>query len=137
MSTIISFDPGGTTGYSVWDDSKGKWELLEAGTITEHKGAEQLIVKHRVSVVVCEKVFVKSASFNPIGLKVGGIIEYVCDMRKIKFVWQIPSAMTGPKRFLRKLLKQFSTEHERDAICHAVAYLGVERLPSEYITTSN
>lgn len=128
--TLITFDPGQTTGWSIWEN-----DLLTAwGQFT----CENLLVLEALitpkSSVVYESLTWKNPAFNPVGMEVIGAIKLRCLQCGVAWASQPPSILTGVQKWPIYKWKGLSP-HEKDAIGHGIMALGykVAKLPKQFL----
>lgn len=128
---VVSFDPGGTTGYCIFRDA----DLLKHGTFPNWQGVEDVLrqaLKFRASAhIVCEKFMLypwksQEQAFSTFEtVEVIGVIKFLSNWLKLGDVYMSPTV--DKKRFPDNRLKMlgYSTDskHSRDAIRHALCYL--------------
>lgn len=115
-----AFDPGGTTGWARYVSVGGG--KFSCGQFPQSISVETLILHS--DIVICEKLFVGSLDFNPVGFKVCGVIEYfAAKQRHINLVYQPPSSMKAVVAWDIVDTSQFKTEHPKDALYHLLFYL--------------
>ncbi len=136
---LISFDPGHTTGYSVWVAEHEKVTLVEAGQFMSWTKEDivlapllALLDKYEVSNIVFESYQVyewKSAdhSWSQVPtIQIIGCIKTICQLRNIPYHGQTAQVA---KQFVTddKLEKwgyyKAGMRHARDAIRHACYFL--------------
>lgn len=131
---VLSFDPGGTTGWCVMDkqdDKKMPGLLVERGGFPGWDDVEELIIKFKPDVVTFE-VFrlyaykAQSKSWDTfLVVEVIGVIKFLCRKMGIEIVEQTPSQ--GKQFFNTDKLKALglyqSITHLNDATGHALYYL--------------
>lgn len=120
---IATFDPGETTGYSIWRNQ----DLLEYGTI----GRESVVGKFDLlneafhpKIVVIEQSF-QRPWINPVNFRVTGMLEALARERDIKVVFQSPSLLRGPRKWpsTHEIKTIINNPHAQDAVFHGFLYL--------------
>ena len=122
---IISFDPGGTTG----------WASYVNGVITTGCFPDNTKVDHYIKtgcLVICERPFL-TLKVNPIVFEVKGAIAERAYIKGCQVIYYPPSN----KEFMKNRHDMFSyvkgTEHSKDALCHLIWYLSRgKKIPFEY-----
>ena len=127
---LLCFDPGETTGIAKFVNNELVWwrdtELWY--------GIEELI--QFGDQVVYEGVFWHGPHFNPIGLKVIGVIEYLCKKNGCGVFPQSSGSIVGIKKWPIYDFTSIKSQHSIDAICHGIYRIGPNKviLPKNFIT---
>lgn len=125
---ILALDPGGTTGYAVYDSDDNR--CLEIGQFKAWEDLDFLIVSGSMwsppDVVVYEDFRIypsaaKSLSWQElIAPQVIGVIRYLCERHNVLCEAQMASyRKSGNRPYVGNAP---TTYHERDALLHAIAY---------------
>jgi hypothetical protein len=133
---ILSLDPGETTGYAVVEplDWPNQFPIVhERGVISLWRGLRGLIEEHRPDVIVAEeyRLYPNKAKtqYNDriMPARVLGVIQSLAEEYSIPHVFQ--SASVGKAaRLPDEVFQRVRTlAHERDALCHAIAYLNAKK----------
>lgn len=131
---VLSFDPGGATGWCVMekcDDKKMPGILIDRGEFPGWDSVEDIIVKFEPDIITYE-VFrlysykAQSKSWDTfLVVEVVGVIKFLCRQFGIEIVEQTPSQ--GKQFFNTDKLKALglyqSVTHINDATGHALYYL--------------
>ncbi len=127
-NTLISIDPGGTTGWA-------QFELSDGGVVNfdEVKGKEQFfdwLTEQNPKIIVCEDfhLFPNKAQAQIWSdmetVRIIGAIEYFCRINKIEFVLQKPNVKSIAYMWAGiKVPKNHAATHKTDAYVHGVYYL--------------
>lgn len=129
---ILSLDPGETTGYAVVEPEGWPKEfpkVHERGVISLWRGLRALIERYHPDVIVAEeyRLYPNKARTQYhdriLPARVLGVIQYLAEEYGIPHVFQ--SASVGKAaRLPEEIFERVRTlAHERDALCHAIAYL--------------
>lgn len=120
MPRLLSLDPGGTTGYAVFDDGKlvewGEfplWELLPA-------------LMSGVDDIIYEDIRPRDRAFDLSGLYVIGVIKYLAEQSGQPITPRPPAMMRAARKWGFKV-DQTGSPHSADAIAHGITYLGYEK----------
>jgi len=131
---LISFDPGETTGWAIFEDCTPK----EFGNLQHVEELypflrDRLTSRYDYQLDICivedYKVRpVNKAGYSHLWSSVGpariiGAIQYICWDNNINFVLQQPSDKTIGARLMGLPAKPTQGKHYQDALCHAVTYL--------------
>ena len=132
MATILSLDPGGTTGYAVFDVVENEFpELLKRGQIVGGlKGfidfVDDVIDNMLIDLVVCESFTLREgiygADLSPVSII--GALEGMYG-KVIPIVYQEPKLkpLCDDARLKKMGLHIPGKPHANDAVRHAVIYL--------------
>lgn len=131
---VLSFDPGGTTGWCCMDkqdDKKMPGILVARGDIPDWHGVAELIREYKPDVVTFEvfRLYASKAQSKSwdtfLVVEVIGVIKYLCECWDIRLVEQTPSE--GKQFFNTEKLKVLglyqSVTHINDATGHALYFL--------------
>lgn len=116
---VLSFDPGGTTGWSCLT-----LEKVYGGDFPEWRDIESLILKYKPACIVAEDFLLypekaKALYWNRfIPVRVLGVIQFLAEKQHIPLCLQ--TASTGKTVEVKKI-KGFS-RHAHDALRHAIYY---------------
>lgn len=135
---ILVLDPGVTTGYAIF--TKGRkhhhWSLFEIGKLSDCFRFDDMFP--RVDAIVYENVVSPGLHFNDYPIRVIGVIQYLAEKYNIPTIKQQPSSMQAPLRWAAPWFRlQKISEHEKDAICHGMFFLGMENLNPCYFIKEN
>lgn len=114
---LLCIDPGGTTGWAIFSGV----ELVEWGTVPDWQGLDEIVP--RATRVICETTIVGGKHFNTIGLRVTGVVQYLCQKHDIQYTEQSPSFVNAPVRWGFQV-NQTGSPHSADAISHGIIALG-------------
>ena len=130
MIKILSFDPGGTTGWALIGYNEKESRLLDYGQITGgYKGFKEFYLNSSIEpdVIVCESFSLRPGmpSVNLEPCYVIGVLYALADRELILYP---PSYKVFCDNDALKRLGFYirGQQHARDAIRHAVAYLRVK-----------
>lgn len=130
FGTILSFDPGGTTGYAIVSPIPETRTVLvrEVGEFPAWDGVEELVgrVVGRGSVVY-EDFLIKRLDVPGIALQVIGVIRFVSDRLGVPAESQPPSMRNSIDRMYGPDFAKVAS-HKGSAVRHAVVYC-IRRLP--------
>lgn len=144
---LLAFDPGGHTGYCLMDVNTNTHEvdITDYGYFYRSDYIAELVGE--ADIVVSEHITAPGRkAFNMVGIEVMGVIKDCCQRSDKVLVWQQPSCMQAPLKWGIVDSKDFTSEHAKDAVCHAAYYLvcalgfrPVERVrltydPAAYVT---
>ena len=131
---VLSFDPGGTTGWCCMDkqdDKKMPGLLVERGDFPGWSNIEELLIKFKPDVVTFEvfRLYAHKAQAKSwdtfLVVEVIGVIKYLCAKLDIRIVEQTPSQ--GKQFFHTDKLKALGLHqkitHINDATGHALYFL--------------
>lgn len=128
-ATLLSLDPGGTIGFSVFQNG----HLLLTGQLKgESQSIHDLFDRYKPTEVVCEDYRVyahklQQHSYSNIPtLRLIGAIEYVCNQSHLLLSLQMASLAKGfvtDKKLKEWGLYQIRQPHANDALRHACYYL--------------
>jgi len=118
---LIGVDPGLQTGYAVLDDDK-----VGLGAVDLWHGLDALIDRKLPDAIIVEnfRLFPHMARTlignELLTVRVIGVLQYLCEQRGIKLVFQEPSVKAG-----LNIIKQpgLRIEHPYDALAHIIYYL--------------
>lgn len=131
VRTLVVIDPGVTTGIAVFT-KVNRWEISQTFTITG--GHLPQFIKDIPNVcVIMEHVIARNKSFNKQAIDNFECFKLQCDKWEVPYILQLPSLMTGAKRYAKAFLKTLPTEHERDAVCHGLAFLTSKDINATHI----
>lgn len=140
MKRLVAFDPGGTTGYCIFEynpeDSDQRPRLVESGQLDTWQGIRG-ILEGAPDAVVCEsfRVFAYAAKSmigdEMITSQVIGAMRMICDDLNLSLIFQNPSEkMFFTNKRLREygyipawIEKLHDGRHALDAIRHALYFL--------------
>lgn len=126
MSRILTFDPGVTTGFVVWDSHQflcgGHVQIDHLGKVRDLLD-QYFVVPQSNDCVIIERVKAGSASFDQRAIEVMGVIKFLAREGGLPIILQPPHLMKGPEHWLGDRLKVISSPHIRDAVCHTLAHL--------------
>lgn len=124
---LFAYDPGQTTGWAQFDvDTDVKTARIVAwGEHDLWRGIDQQINDQLTGSVVFEMIIPRHISFNPIGLRVIGVIQYLSECRKLPAVHQMNSQIQGVFMWgdYDELFASIRSEHSKDALAHGIVYL--------------
>jgi len=132
---IIGFDPGGTTGMTIYEDDEWSFEQLSGN---HHGELYRQLTVYNPDLIICESYDKRSnLAANPIALEYIGIIKTYCDSTGVPLVFQNSSVAkafwTNSKL---KTCGVYSTglKHANDATRHILSYLlRTNQLPDLYL----
>ena len=80
--TLVSIDPGATTGYSKWvcygdQGTASMWQLVGAGEFPNHLLLDKLIVEDAPTYVLYERFHLVSVAVDKTPIEVIGVIKYL------------------------------------------------------------
>lgn len=142
---VLSFDPGHTTGWAVFDKGTTNTShiLVARGTIKDWHGVEDLITQYTPDVITYEifRLYSWKASVKSwdtfLEVEVIGVIRYLAETYKIFIHGQTPA---DGKHFydtakLQKLGLYDSVTHVNDATGHALFFLtfNTKKVPKEAV----
>jgi len=130
MTRILSFDPGGTTGWALVEFDETSSRLVSYGQITGgHKGFKEFYLNHRHSadIIVCES-FSLRIGHKSVNLEPCYVIGVLYALTNQEIFFYPPSYKIFCNNDALKRLDFYikGQEHARDAVRHAVVYLRVE-----------
>lgn len=127
---IVGFDPGETTGYAVVETKeRGEFPaVLERGVLAQWHGIRRLLDTYSPELIIAEefRLYASKAqaqvNSNMIAPQVLGVIKYLGE------IYHIPIILQGANlgKFVRlpqEVFTALNSAHERDALCHIMAYL--------------
>lgn len=126
MNRVWVYDPGGTTGWALFrrtPTANQPATLIRWGECKLWHDIDKQIAPG--DDVVYEKLYVLSPGFNPIGIEVVGVINYLCERARIVPHPQHPGILAGPYQWpgSKALHKIVRSDHAYDAILHGVVHL--------------
>lgn len=123
---VMTFDPGGHTGWSFWSDG----ELVDCGCEMDLTSVIK-VMSHYLSsgeIVVCEDFIGKSnTNDEKLAIRRIGTIETMAAIMHCKLVMQVPAVRKGYLQFAKgfQLLQNIdpsTRRHAKDAIAHGIRY---------------
>lgn len=138
VEKIISYDPGGKTGYCKLTIDKPNAHVLitEIGEFTTWDLLREQIVwscNNKNTVVVYEDFRIRTMDVNIIPVKVQGVIEYLCCQGLIHHFPQMPGERYVIDKWYPNLVKDFPS-HYGSATRHGLLFavskvIGTGKLP--------
>ena len=130
MTRILSFDPGGTTGWALIEYDENQSTLLDYGQITGgYKGFKEFYLNSRgiADIIVCES-FSLRLGHQSVNLEPCYVIGVLYALADRPVIFYPPSYKVFCDNDALKRLGFYikGKQHARDAIRHAVAFLRVE-----------
>lgn len=124
MNRVVVFDPGGLSGFAIFCKAakQKKYTIVEAGEFPTWSGIACRLRKG--DTVLYEHVQSFHPSFNPIGIEVQGVIQYLCETKGLKCIPRSPTYLAGPRRWAKVKSPPISSTHALDAVFHGLAFLG-------------
>jgi len=124
---LVSFDPGGTTGYAIFTrEGEGQWRILATGEFpADALGLEVIdsIIKPGDQVIY-EQIYVFHRTIKTVGLEVIGAIRHCCAQRGIEPEARTPGYLQGIRRWPMTIEPPIVGKHARDAVHHGIVFLG-------------
>lgn len=139
MMRILAVDPGGTTGWAVWEDGKVRYGQLPGGTLAVKPLVDwiadtYLMGRQVSSAVIIERYTIgeRTVKFSrqSDALEITGVMKYEAARHGIRSKLQLP--VDAKRMFTDERLKAFGwwatgEEHARDALRHLGLYLAKTR----------
>jgi len=130
MTKILSFDPGGTTGWAVIEYDEKQSKLIQYGQIAGgYKGFKEFYLNSGIEadVIVCES-FSLRPGMPSVNLEPCYVIGVLYALASQEVVMYPPSYKVFCDNDALKRLGFYivGQQHARDAVRHAVAYLRVK-----------
>ncbi len=127
MSVLIAFDPGATTGFCVFEDTR----FITGGEVKDDLSLDGVLATYVPDLVLYEsfRLFPNKAQamigseFLP--AQVIGTLRYLCKVRGVKMIEQPPmlKKFFMPVARLKYYGVDLKSEHARDAARHILYYL--------------
>lgn len=130
MTKILSFDPGGTTGWALIEFDKTSSKLLDYGQITGgYKGFKEFYLNQNydADIIVCESFHLRTGQ-KSVNLEPCYVIGVLYALTDKHIFFYPPSYKVFCDNDALKRLEFYvkGQEHARDAIRHAIVYLRIE-----------
>lgn len=124
------FDPGLTTGTALFQDNN----LRCWGETKLWRGLDAKI--QLGDTIIYEDVFWKTPHFNPVGIRVIGVLQYLAHQKECQIFERSPGLIVGVKKWPIYDFSSIKSQHSIDAICHGIIYLGPKyvTLPEKFLT---
>lgn len=136
MTRLWAYDPGGTTGFALYESVDGSaliaptFTLVGCGELDEWRGIRNQI--RSGDRVVYEGAVGRSPTFNPIPHEVIGVIKELCWFLAIKPEMKTPGAISGVQKWgVFEWERGLSSLHARDAIMHGAMAIGLHQVRSD------
>lgn len=125
--TVITFDPGGTTGFSVIEVVNGVGRLVAYGQFPTFLGLPNIdkYIKGKVDVVY-EDFYLVKVNVDLAPIKVIGAIQYWASVLRINNDIRIYKQSPGERMFVDKRFSKpypHVRDHARSALLHGMAHL--------------
>lgn len=133
--TIISLDPGGTTGVCLYVE--GKLTVDQLGPEKHHEGLWETLTAHNPDIVVCEDFLYRQQSkANLVSVEYIGITRLWCSVNGARLVMQTPAI--GKGFWVDVKIKtvgewQKGAPHSMDALRHMLQFLTFSQGNNTYI----
>ena len=129
---VLTFDPGKTTGYSVWKDGK----VVAAGGIATMERLIEIVASNGIADFCIYEGFARanaSTGDQLQAIEMCGAIQVMAKYFDIELVKQYPAQRKGYVQFAKKVVKQLDIDsnqrpHAIDAIAHGMRFHDKEGL---------
>lgn len=123
---LVSIDPGGTTGYAILEQAEDDlWDVVEVKQKITDEDLEHIIKPG--DIVIYENIQVFDRSIRTIGIEVIGALKIICRLVGITPIKRTPGYLQGIRHWPLALPVKCS-RHAKDALHHAVVYLGYKNI---------